>query len=154
VSVLDYEQIEDLVRKWAWEIARRRNITIKFSNRIRDGHAMCYWREKPPAIHFNKQFIDLNKNNRCVLEELVKHECIHLLPGCHTHGKRFAESCNQFGVSIYGYSVDYINVKPRFATHCAKCGNYKAHFGKPRLSHCKKCGGKLKMFDYSDKYGN
>jgi len=153
VSCLDDDEIELLTRKRAIEIANVRDLTIGFSNKMTQTHAMCYWKEKPQVIRFNKRFIELNRTNNQVLDELIKHECIHLMPGCNRHNKKFVEQCKKHGIGLYGYSIDYKNSKPLFATHCNNCKNYKTYYAKPRLKYCKFCKSKLNVYDYSDKYG-
>jgi hypothetical protein len=153
VSFLDYEEIETLVRIRAKEIAGVKNLIIKFSNRMKKSHALCYWQETPQAIHLNKQFIDLNKDNFQVLDELIIHECVHLIPGYNRHNKKFFAKCRRFGIEPYGYSEEYKGVKPPFASHCPKCKLYGTHYVKPKIKRCKVCNTKLKIIDRSGKHG-
>ena len=150
---MDYKEIENLVRLRAREIAGVKNLKIKFSDQMTRSYALCYWQETPQAIYFNKTFIDLNKNNNRVITELIIHECIHLIPGCNRHNRKFMNKCQQYEIELYGYSTDIKDVKPIFATHCTKCGSFKAYFVKPSVTRCKLCKGKLKLIDCEKKYG-
>jgi|WetSurMetagenome_2_1015567.scaffolds.fasta_scaffold654732_2 hypothetical protein len=154
MSFLDYEEIETLVRIRAKEIAGVEDLIVKFSNRMNKSHALCYWQETPQAIHFNKKFIDLNKNNFQVLDELIIHECVHLIPGYNRHNKKFFAKCRRFGIEPYGYSENYKGIKPSFSSHCPKCKSYKKYYAKPKLKKCKTCNTKLKIIEHSGKYGN
>ena len=145
---MDYEELENLTKVMAKKIAGIDDIKIKFSNRIKKCHALCYWHDDPKAIYFNKQFVDLNCDNIVVLNELVVHECIHLLPDCVTHNKKFINQCKKYGISLYGYSVPYISVKPLFATYCNNCLQYRSFYSKPHRMVCKQCGNKLKIIDH------
>lgn len=151
---MDYEEIETLVRMRAKEIAGVKNLVVKFSNRMKKSHALCYWQETPQAIHFNKQFIDLNKDNFQILDELIIHECVHLIPGYNRHNKRFFKKCRRFGIEPYGYSENYKGIKPAFSSHCPNCKQYGVHYVKPKITRCKVCNTKLKIIDRSDKHGN
>jgi hypothetical protein len=153
VSFLDYEEIETLVRMRAKEIAGVKNLVVKFSNRMKKSHALCYWQETPQAIHFNKRFIDLNKNNFQVLDELIIHECVHLIPGYNRHNKRFFAKCRRFGIEPYGYSESYEGIKPFYSTYCMNCKNCKRYYAKPKITKCKLCKGKLRIVKHSDKHG-
>jgi len=150
---LEYKEIEQLVRKRAKEIADVSNLVVKFSNQMRRSHALCYWQETPQAIHFNKMFIDLNKDDYQVLNELIIHECVHLIPGYNRHNKQFFGKCREFGVEPYGYSKKYNGIKPFFTSYCSKCKNCKRYYAKPKNKKCKLCNGKLKIINHSDKHG-
>ena len=65
---------------------------------------LCYWQETPQAIHLNKRFVELNKNSHKVLDELIIHECVHLIPGYNRHNKKFFDKCRKNGIEPYGYS--------------------------------------------------
>lgn len=151
---MEYEEIERMVRRRAKEIAGVTNLVVKFSNQMTRCHGLCYWQETPQAIHLNKQFVDLNKDNKQILNELIVHECVHLIPGCNRHNKKFFERCRQHGVEPYGYSETYNGVRPLFTTHCQKCKAYKKYYARPKVTRCKKCNGKLKIIDCSGKHGN
>ena len=151
---MDYEEIETLVRMRAKEIAGVKNLIIKFSNRMKKSHALCYWQETPQAILFNKQFIDLNKDNFQILDELIIHECVHLIPGYNRHNKKFFTRCRKFGIEPYGYSESYKGVKPLFSSHCPKCKQFGKYYAKPKITKCKVCNTKLKIDSYSGKYEN
>jgi predicted SprT family Zn-dependent metalloprotease len=156
VSFLDYDEIEKLVRVKAKKIAGVTNLGIKFSNRMKKHHGLCYWEasaKSPQSIHLNKKFIELNKNDPQVLEELIVHECVHLIPGYHIHSKKFDKKCREFGVEPYGYSKPYKNIKPLFTSYCSKCNNCKKYYAKPKRTRCKLCNGKLKIINHSDQHG-
>jgi hypothetical protein len=154
VSFLEYKDIEKVVRKKAKEIAGVTSLVVKFSNQMTRCHGLCYWQETPQAIHLNKHFVDLNKNSPQVLHELIVHECVHLIPGCNRHNKKFFEICRRHGVEPYGYSEQYEEVRPLFATHCQKCKAYKRYYARPKLKKCKKCNGKLRIIEHSGKHGD
>lgn len=151
---LEYKEIEDLARTKAKEIAGVTDLTFKISNRLKRWHALCYWNEKPCAIHLSKRFVDLNKDNYQIITELIIHECIHLIPGCDRHNKKFNRYGKRYGISVYGYSTNFIPLKPLFATHCTKCNRFKPYYSKPRNTYCKECNGKLNIITYSDEHGN
>jgi hypothetical protein len=153
VSFLDYEEIETLVRMRAKEIAGVKDLVVKFSNRMKKMHALCYWQETPQAIHFNKKFIDLNKDNFQILDELIIHECVHLIPGYNRHNKKFFTKCRRFGIEPYGYSEKYSGLKPLFSSICSKCNSHKNYYAKPKIEKCKFCNGKLRIIEHSDKHG-
>jgi hypothetical protein len=153
VRWLEYLEIEKLVRKRAKEIAGVTDLVVKFSNQMKRSHALCYWQETPQAIHLNKTFIDLNKDNHLILNELIVHECVHLIPGYNRHNKKFTEKCKQCGIEPYGYSEHYNGVKPLFSSYCQKCHQCKRYYAKPKFKNCKKCNGKLKIVCHSDKHG-
>lgn len=144
---MDYTGIEKLVRRKAKEIAGVTNLVIKFSNKMKKSHALCYWQETPQAIHFNKTFVDLNIDKPSILNELIIHECIHLIPGYNRHNRKFMEKCRHLGIEQYGYSENYNDVKPTYASHCTKCDDYKTYYVKPRVTCCKHCKGELRIFE-------
>jgi len=145
-------EIERLVRERAFTIANVKDLIIKFSNQMNRSYALCYWQETPQEIHFNKKFIDLNKNNYVVLNELIVHECIHLIPGYNRHNKKFFDMCKKFNIDAYGFSVDYNYVNPIFTSSCTKCHNYKKYYAKPKKTKCHLCNGTLKIVNHSDEY--
>lgn len=144
---MEYSEIEFLAKNKAKEIANVKNLKVKFSTRMKKCHALCYWNDDPKAIYFSIPFIELNKDNDTVLWELVIHECIHLIPGCDTHNKKFIKNCEKYGIRLYGYSVPRKDVKPRFSTYCSNCNRIKSFYVKPRNFICKDCGGKLDVYD-------
>ena len=142
---MDYDEIEALVRKRAKEIANVDNLIVNFSNKMKRSHALCYWQETPQAIHINKRFIDLNKDNYIVLNELIIHECVHLLPGHNRHNKKFFDKCRKCGIEPYGYSKHYNGIKPLFSTYCTKCNNCRRYYAKPKNKKCRLCKGLLRV---------
>ena len=150
---MDYNDIEKLVKKRAREIAGVTDLVVKFSNQMKRNHALCYWQETPQTIHLNKRFIDLNKDKYQILNELIIHECVHLIPGHNRHNKRFFEKCREFGIEPYGYSESYVSVNPDFSSYCAKCHTYKNYYVKPKITKCNVCKGIIRITDYSDKHG-
>lgn len=151
---MEYDEIEKLVRQRAKEIAGISKLIVKFSNKMKKMHGLCYWQETPQAIHLNKRFVDLNKNNHTVLDELIIHECVHLIPGYNRHNRKFFERCRKHGIEPYGYSKHYENVKPLFSSYCTKCKNCKKYYAEPKIKKCKLCNGKLNIVRHSDKHGN
>lgn len=149
---MEYKEIEELVRARALKIANVKDLIIKFSNLMRGSYALCYWQETPQAIHFNKRFIDANKENYIILNELIIHECIHLIPGYNRHNKQFFTKCHEFGIEPYGFSVKYNALKPLFKTYCTQCKDCKNYYAKPKRMKCKLCKGKLKVVDLRDIY--
>jgi len=148
MSFLEYDEIEKLVRKRAKEIAGVTKLNVIFSGRMKRYHALCYWQNDPQAIHLNKSFVDLNKNNYTVLNELIVHECIHLIPGYDLHNKKFCDKCRTHGVEPYGYSSDYKGVSPLFTSYCTKCKNCKKYYAKPKIKRCKLCKGLLRIVEH------
>lgn len=145
---MEYAEIEKLAYERAEEIAGVTDLKFKISNQLKRWHALCYWREYPQAIHLNKTFIDLNIDNDKVIDELIIHECIHLIPGCSKHNKKFNRIGKKYGIRLYGYSTKFKSLKPLFATHCTKCDNYKTYYAKPHYKTCRLCNGELRLFDY------
>ena len=145
MSFLDYDEIEALVRKRAKEIAGASELIVKFSNQMKRSHALCYWQETPQAIHLNKTFVDLNKDNYTVLNELIIHECVHLIPGHNRHNKVFHDKCRKCGIEPYGYSKQYNGIKPLFSTYCTKCNNCRRYYAKPKSKKCRLCKGLLRV---------
>jgi hypothetical protein len=144
-EILDYKEIEQLVRTRAYEIANVKDLIIKFSNLMRRNYALCYWQEIPQAIHLNKKFVDANINNYVVMNELIVHECVHLLPGYARHTKKFCDKCRSFGVEPYGFSTNYNRLDPLFRSICLKCHSCKSYYAKPRKIKCELCNGKLEI---------
>jgi hypothetical protein len=145
MSFLEYKEIEKLVRRRAKEVAGVTNLVVKFSNKMKRYHALCYWQSKPPAIHLNKSFVDLNKDNYTILNELIIHECVHLVPGYDHHNKKFCDKCKSYGVEPYGYSQKYNGVDPLFVSYCTKCKNHRNYYAKPKNKRCRLCNGLLKV---------
>jgi len=148
VRCLDDDEIEKLVRKRAQEVAGVTNLIVRFSNQMKRSHALCYWQETPQAIHLNKAFVDLNKNDYTVLNELITHECVHLIPGHNRHNKKFFEKCRSFGIEPYGYSKQYNGVKPLFSSYCTKCYNCRKYYVRPKVKKCRLCKGLLKIVEH------
>ena len=150
MTSLDYKEIEQLVRTRAFEIANVKDLVIKFSNLMRGSYALCYWQETPQAIHFNKRFIDANIDNYIILNELIIHECIHLIPGYNRHNKKFFTKCRVYGIEPYGFSTTYNGLKPIFKTYCTNCKDCKNYYAKPKKMICRLCKGALKVVDVRD----
>jgi hypothetical protein len=150
---LEYNEVENLVRLRAKEIAGVKNLKVKFSDQMTRNYALCYWQETPQAIHLNKRFIDANKDNYNILNELIIHECVHLIPGYNRHNKKFVEKCKNFGIEPYGFGSKYNSVTPLFTSYCTKCHHCKKYFAKPKNNKCHLCKGKLKISDHRDNYG-
>lgn len=144
---LDYNEVEKLVRVRAKEVAGVTDLMVKFSNLMKKSHALCYWQETPQAIHLNKLFIDLNRDNYTVLNELIIHECVHLIPGHNRHNKKFFDKCRTFGIEPWGYSISYNNIKPLFSTYCTQCNRVKRYYARPKVKKCKLCNGLLKVVE-------
>jgi hypothetical protein len=146
--LLDYSDIEFFTRVTANRIAGITDLKIKFSNSLIKYPAVCHWDEVPKEIYFSKKFIDLNINTKhfdTIIEELVVHECVHLLHGYHLHDEKFEKCCRKHGVEPYGYSVPVIEVRPTHKTICSGCSVNKLYYKYPKNLVCKKCGGKLNV---------
>lgn len=142
---MDYTEIESLTRSHAKRIADVTDLIIEFSNKMKKTHAMCYWEVTPQEIHFNKAFIDVNKDCFTVINELCIHECIHLVPGCNRHNKKFIKLCEANGIEVYGYSCNYKNPPPMYRVWCPSCGVVKSFYSTPKVTKCKICNGSLEI---------
>ncbi len=87
---------EDYVEKFTKEFAKLHfdvGIKVEFINTI------SLWGQHVVAknlIRFSKPFIEANKDNKKVLEELAIHECCHIKH--QNHGRYFKILCKSFGL--------------------------------------------------------
>lgn len=127
-------EAEDYIAKFTKQFARDNfgvDITVKFMNSIGMWGRCCVGHN---LIKFSRPFIEVNKDNKDVLEALAIHECCHLKHPNHKSG--FKQLCNSYGVSE-------THTRNRNDVVCPEPKKYY-------LYKCSNCGKEIKQMKYSN----
>ena len=146
---------EDYIEKFTKEFAKKEfdvDVNVEFMNTIN------LWGQhngRKTLIRFSKVFIELNKDNKEVLDDLAIHECCHIK--YKNHGKDFKKLCQSYGLisNHIRHRKDIIIPKPKkyYLYRCDNCGeeikNMKYISDK---GACPICCNKYNNGEYDKKY--
>ena len=148
-------EAEDYIEKFTKDFAKKEfdvDINVKFMNTIN------LWGQHSTGknlIRFSKAFIEANKDNKEVLEDLAIHECCHIKHN--NHGKDFKKLCQSFGAisnhTAHRKDVKVPEPKKYYLYKCDGCGaeekNMKYSSNK---GACSNCCNKYNNGEYDEKY--
>lgn len=90
------------------------------------------------TIQLNTNFIKVASLNK--IKEVIAHECIHLVPGCWDHGKKFKEIAIK--LRPYGYSITRTSTDEEYVKLRKEEKDRKIKY----IPHCKNCGKNMKAY--------
>jgi len=148
-------EAEDYIEKFTKEFAKKEfdvDIDIKFMNTI---NLWGQHNKTKNLIRFSKVFVEENKDNKQVLEDLAIHECCHIRH--RNHGRFFKNLCQSYGTvsnhTAHRKDVKVPEPKKYYLYRCDGCGKeIKNMKYTNKGSACINCCKKYNNGRYDEKY--
>lgn len=111
---------------------------LSFNPRLKKCLGRCHRCQGVYDIQLNSTFLSVGSLNK--IKDVIAHECVHLVPGCWDHGKKFKLIASQ--LSQYGYNVTRCTGDEEYMKLRSEEKSEKIQY----IPHCKHCGKKMKAY--------